>query len=230
MGWRGTMRILLVEDNTKLAEGTRDVLTSSGFQVDIVANGEDAQSALRAGDYDLVILDLTLPDMDGLDVLRALRGHGGQMPVLIITARGDLDDRVKGLDLGADDYLTKPFEVSELEARVRALIRRSAGRTQSSLTYAGLTLDIANGILMKGNEPLEITPREFATFRALVLSKSDVVPKVKILNSLTTFDSDITENAVEQIISRLRKRLAPHGISIRTARGIGYYLFTQEAQ
>ncbi len=221
------MRILLVEDNEKLAKGIADVLSGSGFQVDIVGDGEEAEAALLVETFALVILDLSLPGLDGLDVLKNLRDRGVTVPVLVVTARGDLDDRVRGLDIGADDYLTKPFEVSELEARVRALIRRSAGKAQSAIDFSGLVLDIANNTLTADGAPVEISPRELSVFRLMLMSRGQVVPKAQIVAALSTFDADISENAVEQTISRLRKRLAAHGVGIRTARGMGYFLFSE---
>lgn len=224
------MRILLVEDNRKLASGIANVLAGSGFHVDTVDNGGDADAALAASVFDLVILDLSLPDMDGLDVLRNMRNRAVTVPVLIVTARGRLDDRVRGLDLGADDYLTKPFEIEELEARIRALIRRAAGRAKSTVEFAGLTLDVGANALTHDGRPVDISPRELAVLKLMVLSKSAVVPKGQIAESLSTFDADVSQNAIEQIISRLRKRLFPFRINIKTARGIGYFLMTDEGE
>ena len=222
------MRILLVEDNAKLAAGMADVLGRGGFQVDAVADGERAEAALASTRFDLVVLDLSLPDMDGLDVLRNLRNRRHDVPVLIVTARGDLDDRVRGLDLGADDYLTKPFAVAELEARARALIRRGAGRASPTIAFGGMTLDMGANSLTRAGRPIDISPRELAVLRLMLMSKSDVVPKAQIAESLSTFDVDMSDNAVEQTISRLRKRLAGHGVAIRAARGMGYFLLADE--
>lgn len=220
------MRILLVEDNAQLAAGIAEVLRRGGFLVDTVAGGEDAEAGIASTEFDLVILDLSLPDKDGLDVLRDLRNRHQDVPVLIVTARGDLNDRVRGLDLGADDYLTKPFAVEELEARARALIRRGAGRARPTIEYGGLVLDVSANSLTSDGRPIDISPRELAVLRLLLMSKSAVVPKTQIVESLSTFDSDISENAVEQAISRLRKRLASHGVAIRAARGMGYFLMS----
>ncbi len=222
------MRVLLVEDNAKLAAGMTDVLARKGFRVDAVSHGQDAQAALASTAFDLVILDLSLPDIDGLEVLRGLRDRHQDVPVLVVTARGDLDDRVRGLDLGADDYLTKPFAVEELEARARALIRRGAGRARPTIEFAGLTLDVTTNSLTGNGRPIEISRRELAVLQLMLMSKSTVVPKAQIVESLSTFDSDTSENAVEQTISRLRKRLAPHGVAIRAARGLGYFLMGEE--
>lgn len=222
------MRILLVEDNSELANGLIKVLAISGFQVDLVATAEDAEAAIAANKFDLVILDLTLPDGDGLDVLKNIRDRGTDVPVIILTARGNLDDRVRGLDLGADDYLTKPFEVSELEARMRALIRRSAGKASSRIEFSGLVLDIAQNQLTSGETLVDVSPRELSVLRALLMAQGRIVPKNQLADSLSTFQIDMSDNAVEQSISRLRKRLAPHNLGIRTARGLGYYLFATE--
>ncbi|MBO6553195.1 MAG: response regulator transcription factor [Roseitalea sp.] len=222
------MRILLVEDNAKLAAGMAAVLSAGGFQVDRVADGTDAEAALASTPFDLVVLDLSLPGMDGLDVLKNLRDRRLDVPVLIVTARGDLNDRVRGLDLGADDYLTKPFAVEELRARAAALIRRGAGRARPTIEFAGLTLDVTANTLVHAGAPIEISPRELAVLRVMLMSKSDVVPKAQIAESLSTFDLDVSDNAVEQTISRLRKRLGGFGIAIRAARGMGYFLMAQE--
>lgn len=218
------MRVLLVEDNETLASGIARVLADSGLQIDPVTTGEEAEAALAALDYDLMILDLTLPDTDGMEVLKAARSRGQSLPVLIITARGDLDDRIRGLDAGADDYLTKPFQISELEARVRALLRRAGGAASSVLRYKSLHLDLVNGTVQDTSGPVDLTPREFSLLRKLALSQGRIVPKGELLTALSSFDADISDNAVEQLISRMRKRLAPRGVDVRTARGLGYYL------
>ena len=219
------MRILLVEDNTRLADGVVKVLSGSGFQVDHVENGDEAESALLTENFDLVILDLTLPDIDGLDVLKNLRGRQITVPVMVVTARGDLDDRIKGLDIGADDYLTKPFEVSELEARARALIRRHAGHAQSIIEFGPLKLDVAANTLKADNQIIDVSAREFSLFRLLALARGRVLSKAQIIEALSSFDDQFSENAVEQTVSRLRKRLAPHDVTVKVARGIGYFLF-----
>lgn len=223
------MRILLVEDNRRLAGSICDVLSGSGYQMDWVDNIGDASAALAGTPFALILLDLTLTDGDGFSLLKELRQKRIDTPVLILTARDALETRVQGLDLGADDYMTKPFDVAELEARIRALIRRSAGQSRSEVDYAGLTLDLTANSVTAGEERLDISPREFAVLRLMVLSKSDVVPKSQIGDALSSFDVAISDNAVEQIMSRLRKRLAPHAIKVQTARGIGYYLLSDEA-
>ncbi len=224
------MRILVVEDNKKLAEGLLNVLMSNQYVVDMVSNGADADAVIAAQRFDLIILDLTLPDMDGLEVLRNLRGRKITTPVLILTARGDLDDLVMGLDIGADDYMVKPFEINELEARIRVLLRRSAGNSTSRIKLGPLILDIQNNTLSTENSPVDISARELNVLTVIMMSPARIIPKNQIAESLSTFDSDISDNAVEQIVSRLRKRLHIYGINIGTARGLGYYLDTEPAQ
>jgi two-component system OmpR family response regulator len=224
------MRILVVEDNKKLATGLTSVLRSNQYVVDVVANGADADAVITAQRFDLIILDLTLPDMDGLQVLRNLRGRKIATPVLILTARGDLDDRVKGLDIGADDYMVKPFEIDELEARVRVLLRRNAGNSTSKIKLGPLILDIGNNTLSANSAPVDISVRELNVLTVMMMSPARIIPKIQIVDSLSTFDSDISDNAIEQIVSRLRKRLHSFGINIRTARGLGYYLEFESVQ
>lgn len=223
------MRILVVEDNNKLASGLSAVLTADGYLVDWVADGAAADAAIAVQAFDAIILDLTLPDMDGLDVLRTLRANNVETPVLILTARGDLDDRVKGLDLGADDYLTKPFEVSELEARVRVLLRRHAGRATSTVDFGPLALDITDNALTVNGSAIDVSSRELSVLRVIMMARGRIVAKGQIAESLSTFESGLSDNAVEQTISRLRRKLQPFGIGIRTARGLGYYLFQEDA-
>lgn len=222
------MRILIVEDNQKLADGLRQLLGGSGFAVDLVHDGEAALSALSTLAYDLVILDLGLPILNGFDVLKEMRAGRSQIPVLILTARGDLDDRVRGLDFGADDYMTKPFEVSELEARVRALMRRSSATKTSMVKFGPLTFDLRTGQTAVGSEILDIPAREINVLRELIMANNRVLSKSQLIESLSSFDDDISENAIEQYISRLRKRLVNFGVSIKVARGLGYYLHGPE--
>ena len=218
------MRILVVEDNRTLAAGLVAVLRDDGFAVDLVHDGPSALAALTAEAFDLVVLDLSLPEMDGLEVLREIRAAGVQTGVLILTARGALDERVRGLDLGADDYMTKPFEIAELEARVRVLLRRRSGQRGTSIVFERLNLDTVSRSVNVDGQMLDFPARELGLLEALLRRQGKVVSKQTILESLASFEDDLSENAIEQYISRLRRRLAPHGIIIRTARGLGYYL------
>ena len=222
------MRILVVEDNRTLADGLAAVLRGSGYAVDVVNDGVSADAVLATETFDLVILDLNLPEMDGLAVLRAMRARKNMSSVLILTARGALDERVKGLDLGADDYMTKPFEVSELEARVRVLLRRQAGLRGASVSFGEISLDTNSRTLSGHGQPMEIPARELSVLETLLLRAGKVVAKQSIIQSLAAFDEDLSSNAVEQYVSRLRKRLAPYGLTVRTARGLGYYLDRSE--
>jgi DNA-binding response OmpR family regulator len=220
------VRILLVEDNQALAEGLSTILRSSGYAVDAVADGASAEAVAAAEAYDLVILDLNLPEMDGLDVLRAMRARANKAAVMILTARGTPEERVKGLDLGADDYMIKPFDIPEFEARIRVLLRRQAGLRSSIVNYGGITFDLNSRTFSSQGVTLDLPAREVALLELLFLRAGKVVSKDAIMASLTGFDDDLSANAIEQYVSRLRRRLAPHGLTVKTARGIGYYLET----
>ncbi|OEO29027.1 DNA-binding response regulator [Devosia insulae DS-56] len=218
------MRILVVEDNRTLADGLAAVLRVAGYAVDVVHDGVSADAVLTTETFDLVVLDLSLPEMDGLDVLRRMRGRRNPSSVLVLTARGALDERVRGLDLGADDYMTKPFEVSELEARIRVLLRRQAGLHNSSIAFGSIELDTVSRTLSAFGQTLDIPARELSVLETLLRKAGKVVAKQSIIESLAAFDDDLSENAVEQYISRLRRRLAPYALTVRVARGLGYYL------
>ena len=218
------MRILVVEDNRTLADGLAAVLRVAGYAVDVVRDGVSADAVLTTETFDLVVLDLSLPEMDGLDVLRHMRARRNPSSVLILTARGALDERVRGLDLGADDYMTKPFEVSELEARIRVLLRRQAGLHNSSIAFGNIELDTVSRTLSAFGQTLEMPARELSVLETLLRKAGKVVAKQSIIESLAAFDDDLSENAVEQYISRLRRRLAPYALTVRVARGLGYYL------
>ena len=218
------MRILVVEDNRTLADGLAAVLRVAGYAVDVVHDGVSADAVLSTETFDLVVLDLSLPEMDGLDVLRRMRGRRNASSVLVLTARGALDERVRGLDLGADDYMTKPFEVSELEARIRVLLRRQAGLHNSSIAFGNIELDTVSRTLSAFGQTLDLPARELSVLETLLRRAGKVVAKQSIIESLAAFDDDLSENAVEQYISRLRRRLAPYALTVRVARGLGYYL------
>jgi two-component system OmpR family response regulator len=218
------MRILLVEDDRPLAEALNALLVASGYAVDTVHDGASAEVLAASERFDLVILDLNLPEMDGLSVLRAMRGRSDPAAVLILTARGAPEDRVRGLDLGADDYMAKPFDVAEFEARVRSLLRRQAGLRAATLTVGEVTLDLVSRQFATAAGVIDLPARERALLELLFTRAGKVVPKEAIVQSLTSLDDMLSDNAIEQYISRLRRRMAPHGVTLRTARGIGYYI------
>lgn len=218
------MRILLVEDDTLLADSIREGLEKGGFAVDHLNAAEPAVSALSLTHYDLAIVDIGLPGMSGLDLIRLLRQRNILVPVLILTARDGLDDRISGLDLGADDYMVKPFQLPELQARLRALIRRSRSSASSELTAGAIRLDLARRVATTSGEDLDLTGREWEILQQLMLAMPNVVNKQKMAESLSEWENEITANAVEIYISRLRHKIQGSGIEIRTIRGIGYRL------
>ena len=218
------MRVLIVEDDPVLADGLTRSLRQSDFAVDCAHDGEQADHVLTAQNYDLVILDLGLPKVDGFEVLKRLRRRGATVPVLVLTARDALADRVKGLDLGADDYLTKPFELPELEARMRALIRRGQAGGSSVLTHGPLTLDLSGRRAMLAGAPLELSARELGVLEVLMLRSGRVVNKEQLAEQLYGWDDEVGSNAIEVYVHRLRKKLESAGVAIRTIRGLGYLL------
>ncbi|WP_313495954.1 response regulator transcription factor [Pseudoxanthomonas mexicana] len=216
------MRILLVEDDLSLGEGIRTALRRGAFAVDWVQDGASGLLALRGGDFDLVVLDLGLPRMDGIEVIRQLRAAGDAVPVLVLSARERPADRTLGLDVGADDYLGKPFDTAELLARVRALIRRSAGRANPTLESGPLRLDPATLTASWKGRPLDLTRREFALLRVLMEQRGRPMARDAIQRHLYGWDADVASNAVDVHVHQLRRKLEP-GI-IRTVRGLGYAL------
>jgi two-component system, OmpR family, response regulator len=218
------MRILIVEDDLVMADGLKHSLMQSSYAVDLANNGEAADSILAYQTFDLVLLDLGLPKLSGFEVLKRLRARGSKTPVLILTANDALDDRVKGLDLGADDYLSKPFELAELEARVRALIRRGQAGGSAILALGKLQLDTANHAATYNNASLNLSARELAVLEILMLKAGKVVSKEQMLEKLCSFDEDISDNALEVYLHRLRKKLDHSDINIRTIRGLGYLI------
>lgn len=218
------MRILVVEDNVTLAGGLERIMRQNGYAVDVVHDGASAEAVIATEKFDVVILDLNLPEIDGLSVLRGIRSRQIETAVLILTARDAPQDRVKGLDLGADDYLTKPFDVGELEARVRALLRRNNGTRSPKIIYGELSFDMNARTLSGKDGIVEVPARELSVLELLFAKSGKVVHKQAIIESLSAFDDDLSPNAVEQYVSRLRRKLAAYDLTIRTARGIGYYL------
>lgn len=224
------MRILLVEDHVELSHWVSKALRDAKLTVECAANGADADALLHTQDYALVILDLTLPKMDGLDVLRRLRARGGargKTPVLILTARGGLEEKVQGLNLGADDYLPKPFELAELEARVKALLRRSVGNEALVHQCGALSFDTVTRMFTYGGEPLALTPREHAVLETLIARQGRAVSKEKLFDEVFALDDDANIDAIELYIHRVRKKLdkrTEDGAAIATLRGIGYLL------
>ncbi len=218
------MRVLLVEDDTMLADSLCEGLGKGGFTVDHLGAAEPAESALTLTHYDLSIIDIGLPKMNGHALVHRLRQRGVRTPLLILTARDGLDDRIKGLDLGADDYMIKPFMLPELLARMRALIRRSRSVASSDLSIGDLRIDLAQRVALLKGEALELTGREWEILQQLMLASPKVVNKKHLAESLSEWENEITANAIEIYVSRLRQKLQGAAIEIRTIRGIGYRL------
>ncbi|UJW79846.1 response regulator transcription factor [Hydrogenophaga sp. SL48] len=218
------MRLLLVEDDVMVASGMKLGLTDAGYTVDWVGSGERAEQALERDSFDLAIVDIGLPGLNGLELTQRLRGRGLTMPVLILTARDALHDRVQGLDLGADDYMLKPFELPELLARLRALLRRSQAATSAVLGLGPLEMDTAQRRVSLAGQPMELGPREWTVLEYLLLQAPKPAAKDKLLAALTGWDKEITPNAIEVYVSRLRAKLEPAGVALRSIRGFGYRL------
>lgn len=218
------MRILVVEDDAVLAAALTRALTQAAYAVDLVEDGEEANRVLSGSLYDLVVLDIALPRLDGLAVLRRMRDRRSHVPVLILTARDTLEDRVAGLDLGADDYMTKPFDLPEFEARVRALIRRGYYNAGGSMTHGRLRFDTAARRLFHGEQPIELSVRELTVIELLLSRQGRVVSKEQMIDQLFGWGDDVGSNAIEVYVHRVRKKLEPFGVDIRTVRGMGYLL------
>jgi two-component system OmpR family response regulator len=222
--WRQSaliVRILVVEDDALLTAGLTTVLTRAGHAVEHAATGRHADRLLATDEFDLVVLDVGLPDIDGFEVLRRLRVRQSSTNVLVLTARDAVEDRVHGLDLGADDYLIKPFSVTEFEARVRALLRRAIPPSMR-WSAAGLTVDMAAKRVRIHDRPIDLTPREWALLELFLTRPGRVLSKEQIAESLFTFDEQLSANAIEVHVSRLRSKIEPAGVHIRTVRGFGY--------
>lgn len=218
------MRILIAEDDAVLTDGLSRSLRAAGYAVDTVASGEAADTALAAQSYDLVILDIGLPRLSGLDVLKRLRARNSTVPVLILTAADSVEQRVKGLDLGADDYMAKPFALSELEARARALTRRAAGAAKTVLRHGPLTFDQVGHVASINAQPLDLSARELSLLEILLQRCGRMVSKEQLVDHLCSWGEEVSTNAIEVYVHRLRKKLEAGGIRITTVRGLGYYL------
>ncbi|HEV7779522.1 MAG TPA: response regulator transcription factor [Luteibacter sp.] len=218
------MRILVAEDDSAIATGVCAALRQSGHAVDHVADGARADVALRDHPYDLLILDLGMPLLDGADVLNRLRRRGTPLPVLVVTAREGLRERVRVLDLGADDYLVKPFALAELEARVRALLRRRTSHGSPELQIGHLRLDLPGHRAWIGDAPLDLTAREFGLLEALAMRPDRVTSRAQLVEALCNWDEELTDNGLDIALHRLRKKLQGSGTSVRTIRGLGYLL------
>jgi len=217
------MRILLAEDDQIISDGLSRSLRQTGYAIDCAYNGLDADTALLTNAYDLVILDLGLPKLSGLDVLRRLRGRGSKVPVLVLTALDGINDRVKGLDLGADDYMAKPFELPELEARVRALTRRSSG-TAPIIQCGSLVFDQADRAAQINGTILDLSARELGLLEVLLSRVGRLVSKDQLVDHLCGWGEEVSHNAIEVYVHRLRKKIESGGVRITTVRGLGYCL------
>ena len=216
------MRMLLIEDDKLIGDGIKAGLSKLGFSTDWFTDGQSGKQALYSAPYDAVVLDLTLPGLDGLDILREWRDKGHSEPVLILTARDALDQRVEGLRLGADDYLCKPFALSEVAARLEALVRRAHGQTRSELRHGNVSLDPVSLVATLAGEPLMLKPKEFALLELLLRNTGRVLPRKLIEEKIYNWDDDVSSNAVEVHVHHLRRKLGSD--FIRTVHGIGYTL------
>ena len=215
------MRVLITEDDPLVGDAVRRALEGASFAADLVTSAEDARAAVSAESFDLLIVDIGLPQDSGLDLVRSLRARGKIVPVLMLTARDGLEDRVSALNLGADDYMTKPFQVAELIARCRALIRRANAVASTQITLGSLKLDISRKEASMADARLDLTNREWSILECLVMNLGHIVSKDKLLSSISNFDEELTPNAVEVYVSRLRAKLGAAAV-IRAVRGMGY--------
>lgn len=219
------MRILLVEDDEVLGNAINRSLIKSGYAVDWARDGRDADLALHGQIYQAVVLDIGLPYLNGFEVLQNLRDRKISAPVIMLTARDSLDDRVKGLDLGADDYLIKPFKLPELEARLRAQIRRNNIIGSAQIKFGRITLDSTQRMVLADGEPIALSQRELGVLEVLLMRSGRVVSKESLVENLYNWDDEaVGNNAIEVYVHRLRKKLEPYEVNVRTVRGLGYML------
>ena len=225
------MRVLIVEDYDVIRDGLIEGLKREGFAVDATGDGDEGKWFAETNDYDLILLDLMLPGCDGLEILRSLRAAGKLAPVLLLTARDEVADRVRGLDLGADDYLVKPFAIAELMARVRALIRRRYGARNPLLTIDDLVIDTSARTVQRASQSIALTPREYALLELQAMKTGQVVGRSEIWEHLYDFADDSSSNVVEATVLRLRRKICPEGTRplLHTRRGFGYVLAAEDA-
>ena len=216
------MRILLAEDDRMIGVAVRDALLQDGYVVDWLRDGERADAALAAGQYDLALLDLGLPGKDGLAILRGLRSRRQAMPVIVITARDAIESRIAGLDAGADDYIVKPFDLDELAARIRSALRRSAGRPEPDLALGDVSVDLARRTVLRHGQPLTLSAREYAIVEALALRPGAILSRAQLEQRMYGWGEEVDSNAVEVHIHAIRKKLGTD--FIRNVRGVGYYI------
>ena len=216
------MRVLVVEDDRMIAKGLHTALRQDGYAVDGVSDGRSASEALRSSKFDLVLLDLGLPGRDGLEVLRELRGRGDSTPVIIVTARDDIENRIEGLDAGADDYIVKPFDLNEVAARMRSVLRRAAGRGDPCIRHRGICLNPVSHEVERDGEPVILSAHEFAVLEALLQRPGAVLSRAQLEDRLYGWNDSIESNAVEVYVHGLRRKLGSD--AIRTLRGVGYFV------
>jgi two-component system, OmpR family, response regulator QseB len=216
------MRVLVVEDDRMIAKGLHTALRQDGYAVDGVSDGRSASEALRSSKFDLVLLDLGLPERDGLEVLRALRRRGDATPVIIVTARDDIENRIEGLDAGADDYIVKPFDLNEVAARMRSVLRRAAGRGDPCIRHRGICLNPVSHAVERHGEPVILSAHEFAVLEALLQRPGAVLSRAQLEDRLYGWNDSIESNAIEVYVHGLRRKLGSD--AIRTLRGVGYFV------